>query len=155
MNSVLSLEILCLIMFCLAWTFSSQTHRSFADIMASIFVLLFCFVGFLYVQMCVALHLYVLLGLILWFIFFCFLLLVLLYSSLFFVLFHFFYSLDIYLFSNEKYKGVDTDGRGDQKDLRGTGGGKTINKIYCMKKNLISMEVSMLCKIWYVKLAYP
>ena len=51
-----------------------------------------------------------------------------------FVLFHFFYSLDIYLVSNEKYKGVDIDGRGDQKDLRGTGGGETINKIYCMKK---------------------
>lgn len=62
-----------------------------------------------------------------------FLLLVLLYSSLFLSYF-IFYSLDIYLFSNEKYKGVDIDGREDQKDLRGTGGGETINKIYCMKK---------------------
>lgn len=45
-----------------------------------------------------------------------------------------FYSLDIYLFSNGKYNGVDIDGRGGRKDLRGTGGGETINKIYCMKK---------------------
>lgn len=118
MNSVVSLEILCHIMFCLALTFSSQTHRSFADIMASIFVLLFCFVGFLYVQMCVALHLYVFLGLILLFIFFCWFCC----TPVCFCLISFFYSLDIYLFSNEKYKGVDIDGREDQKDLRGTGG---------------------------------
>lgn len=55
----------------------------------------------------------------------------------FFIL-YFYYPLDACVFSNERQKGVDPNGRRNGKELGRVEGEETVIRIYCIKNNIFN-----------------
>lgn len=91
---------------------------------------------FYWISVCVWKHLGLCVFLVLfpWLLFSCFCSSIVLFKSVWFLSFQFYYySLDVCWLSNEKQKALDLDGRGSSREIGGVWGEETIIKLYWRK----------------------
>lgn len=145
MNSTASLEALCLLFLksgcLLLFLFLSYSCFLLYALCGILWLLDLVVIGFLCVQACTSLCLYVFLVFfsLAPFLVFCHTVICLFLFYLYFILFCF-YSSDTYLFSKERWKERRSKWERQWRETGKIRGGKTVIRTYCMKKNLSSIK---------------